>query len=185
MPFTSWSGFIAHIVSLLAGDWIMLIYKGGDSYGRHCSGEKRRAVIMISCKRGVTAVSDTWGERASGGCQTNGCLWAEGFGGDSELASCVWCPAAPTVIKLSPGKVQCAWVCFHMTSLFPNAEFIQHYFWRAGKGAGVFLPLWNGQQCGLSGWGFPPQCWLHSADHVSHLKSCLCLSHNLQCYLET
>ncbi|KFW71548.1 Cation-dependent mannose-6-phosphate receptor [Pygoscelis adeliae] len=40
-------------------DWIMLIYKGGDSYGRHCSGEKRRAVIMISCKRGVTAVSDT------------------------------------------------------------------------------------------------------------------------------
>lgn len=36
----------------------MLIYKGGDSYGRHCSGEKRRAVIMISCKRGVTAVSD-------------------------------------------------------------------------------------------------------------------------------
>ncbi|KFR13346.1 Cation-dependent mannose-6-phosphate receptor [Opisthocomus hoazin] len=36
-------------------DWIMLIYKGGDSYGRHCSGEKRRAVIMISCKRGVTA----------------------------------------------------------------------------------------------------------------------------------
>ncbi|KFV96530.1 Cation-dependent mannose-6-phosphate receptor [Fulmarus glacialis] len=39
-------------------DWIMLIYKGGDSYGRHCSGEKRRAVIMISCKRGVTAEQD-------------------------------------------------------------------------------------------------------------------------------
>ncbi|KAM6095002.1 cation-dependent mannose-6-phosphate receptor isoform 4-T6 [Chlamydotis macqueenii] len=38
-------------------DWIMLIYKGGDSYGSHCSGEKRRAVIMISCKRGVTASS--------------------------------------------------------------------------------------------------------------------------------
>ncbi|NWH73714.1 MPRD protein, partial [Piaya cayana] len=38
-------------------DWIMLIYKGGDSYGSHCSGEKRRAVIMISCKRGVTANS--------------------------------------------------------------------------------------------------------------------------------
>ncbi|NXW49928.1 MPRD protein, partial [Nyctiprogne leucopyga] len=38
-------------------DWIMLIYKGGDSYGTHCSGEKRRAVIMISCKRGVTASS--------------------------------------------------------------------------------------------------------------------------------
>ncbi|KAM6309710.1 cation-dependent mannose-6-phosphate receptor [Podargus strigoides] len=36
-------------------DWIMLIYKGGDSYGRHCSGEKRKAVIMISCKRGVAA----------------------------------------------------------------------------------------------------------------------------------
>ncbi|NXC13821.1 MPRD protein, partial [Corythaeola cristata] len=38
-------------------DWIMLIYKGGDSYGTHCSGEKRRAAIMISCKRGVTASS--------------------------------------------------------------------------------------------------------------------------------
>ncbi|KFV87634.1 Cation-dependent mannose-6-phosphate receptor [Struthio camelus australis] len=38
-------------------DWIMLIYKGGDSYGRHCSGEKRRAVIMISCKQGITASS--------------------------------------------------------------------------------------------------------------------------------
>uniref|UniRef100_A0A493TDE9 Cation-dependent mannose-6-phosphate receptor n=1 Tax=Anas platyrhynchos platyrhynchos TaxID=8840 RepID=A0A493TDE9_ANAPP len=38
-------------------DWIMLIYKGGDSYGTHCSGEKRRAVIMISCKRGVMASS--------------------------------------------------------------------------------------------------------------------------------
>ncbi|XP_064904495.1 cation-dependent mannose-6-phosphate receptor [Columba livia] len=38
-------------------DWIMLIYKGGDSYGSHCSSEKRRAVIMISCKQGVTASS--------------------------------------------------------------------------------------------------------------------------------
>ncbi|KFU93665.1 Cation-dependent mannose-6-phosphate receptor [Chaetura pelagica] len=38
-------------------DWIMLIYKGGDSYGTHCSGEKRRAVIMISCKQGATARS--------------------------------------------------------------------------------------------------------------------------------
>lgn len=47
----------------------MLIYKGGDSYGRHCSGEKRRAVIMISCKRGVMAVSDTQGRRGAG-CQT-------------------------------------------------------------------------------------------------------------------
>lgn len=48
----------SYILSLFTGDWIMLIYKGGDSYGRHCSGEKRRAVIMISCKRGITAVSD-------------------------------------------------------------------------------------------------------------------------------
>lgn len=52
-------GFAAYIVPLLEGDWIMLIYKGGDSYGSHCSSEKRRAVIMISCKQGVTAVSDT------------------------------------------------------------------------------------------------------------------------------
>lgn len=58
LAFASWSGFAAYILSLFTGDWIMLIYKGGDSYGRHCSGEKRRAVIMISCKRGITAVSD-------------------------------------------------------------------------------------------------------------------------------
>lgn len=59
----------------------MLIYKGGDSYGRHCSGEKRRAVIMISCKRGVTAVSDTWGERASGGCRPMAGCEQRGFEG--------------------------------------------------------------------------------------------------------
>ncbi|XP_067392786.1 cation-dependent mannose-6-phosphate receptor isoform X2 [Emydura macquarii macquarii] len=36
-------------------DWIMLIYKGGDSYGSHCSGEKRKAMIMISCNRKTLA----------------------------------------------------------------------------------------------------------------------------------
>uniref|UniRef100_A0A8C8VLD0 Cation-dependent mannose-6-phosphate receptor n=1 Tax=Pelusios castaneus TaxID=367368 RepID=A0A8C8VLD0_9SAUR len=40
-------------------DWIMLIYKGGDSYGSHCSGEKRKAMIMISCNRKTLAAGFT------------------------------------------------------------------------------------------------------------------------------
>lgn len=62
------------------------------------------------------------------------------------------------------------------------AEFIQHYFGRAGKGAGLFLPLWDGQQCGLSSWRFPPQRWLYSTDHVSHWKSSSCPSQSLHSY---
>ncbi|XP_048882271.1 cation-dependent mannose-6-phosphate receptor [Brienomyrus brachyistius] len=36
-------------------DWVMLIYKNGSSYDRHCSSEGRKAIIMISCKPGVLA----------------------------------------------------------------------------------------------------------------------------------
>ncbi|XP_029359969.1 cation-dependent mannose-6-phosphate receptor [Echeneis naucrates] len=32
-------------------DWVMLIYGNGDTYKGHCSKEKRRAIIMISCDR--------------------------------------------------------------------------------------------------------------------------------------
>ncbi|KAL7394073.1 hypothetical protein ABVT39_020064 [Epinephelus coioides] len=30
-------------------DWVMLIYRDGDRYDQHCSKEKRRAMVMISC----------------------------------------------------------------------------------------------------------------------------------------
>ncbi|XP_029959045.1 cation-dependent mannose-6-phosphate receptor [Salarias fasciatus] len=32
-------------------DWVMLIYRNGDKYNQHCSGEMRNAFIMISCDR--------------------------------------------------------------------------------------------------------------------------------------
>ncbi|KAG7237594.1 hypothetical protein INR49_032040 [Caranx melampygus] len=32
-------------------DWVMLIYGNGDTYQQHCSQEKRRAIVMISCDR--------------------------------------------------------------------------------------------------------------------------------------
>ncbi|XP_019948655.1 cation-dependent mannose-6-phosphate receptor isoform X2 [Paralichthys olivaceus] len=35
------------------GDWVMLIYRNGDTYNVHCSKEKRKAFIMISCNRKV------------------------------------------------------------------------------------------------------------------------------------
>ncbi|XP_015265430.1 PREDICTED: cation-dependent mannose-6-phosphate receptor [Gekko japonicus] len=32
-------------------EWILLIYKGGESYGSHCGNEKRKAMVMITCNR--------------------------------------------------------------------------------------------------------------------------------------
>lgn len=76
-------------------DWIMLIYKGGDSYGSHCHGEKRKAMIMISCNRktladGFTLLSE---ERE----KEQDCLYL--FEMDSKLA----CP--PEDSHLSIGSI--------------------------------------------------------------------------------
>ncbi|XP_053896307.1 cation-dependent mannose-6-phosphate receptor isoform X1 [Malaclemys terrapin pileata] len=76
-------------------DWIMLIYKGGDSYGSHCHGEKRKAMIMISCNRktlssGFTLLSE---ERE----KEQECLYL--FEMDSSLA----CP--PEDSHLSIGSI--------------------------------------------------------------------------------
>ncbi|XP_074858384.1 cation-dependent mannose-6-phosphate receptor [Carettochelys insculpta] len=76
-------------------DWIMLIYKGGDSYGSHCRGEKRKAMIMISCNRktiadGFTLLSE---ERE----KEQDCLYL--FEMDSSLA----CP--PEDSHLSIGSI--------------------------------------------------------------------------------
>ncbi|XP_053159003.1 cation-dependent mannose-6-phosphate receptor isoform X2 [Hemicordylus capensis] len=38
-----------HIVG--GSKWIILTYKGGDSYNNHCGNEKRKAIIMITCNR--------------------------------------------------------------------------------------------------------------------------------------
>ncbi|XP_037532537.1 cation-dependent mannose-6-phosphate receptor [Nematolebias whitei] len=37
-------------------DWVMLIYGGGEKYDSHCNGEKRRAIIMISCNKNIVMV---------------------------------------------------------------------------------------------------------------------------------
>lgn len=36
-------------------DWVMLIYRDGDNYDQHCSKEKRKAMVMISCDRKTDA----------------------------------------------------------------------------------------------------------------------------------
>ncbi|KAG1940051.1 cation-dependent mannose-6-phosphate receptor [Pimephales promelas] len=35
--------------AIKGSDWILLIYEGGKNYDNHCSGEARKAMIMISC----------------------------------------------------------------------------------------------------------------------------------------
>ncbi|XP_041844454.1 cation-dependent mannose-6-phosphate receptor [Melanotaenia boesemani] len=37
--------------ALGGSDWVMLIYNDGEPYDSHCSSEKRKAIIMISCNR--------------------------------------------------------------------------------------------------------------------------------------
>uniref|UniRef100_A0A673AGD5 MRH domain-containing protein n=1 Tax=Sphaeramia orbicularis TaxID=375764 RepID=A0A673AGD5_9TELE len=34
-------------------DWVMLIYRNGEKYDKHCSQESRRAIVMITCDRNV------------------------------------------------------------------------------------------------------------------------------------
>ncbi|XP_047454163.1 cation-dependent mannose-6-phosphate receptor [Mugil cephalus] len=34
-------------------DWVMLMYTSGEKYNEHCSGENRKAYIMISCDRNI------------------------------------------------------------------------------------------------------------------------------------
>lgn len=42
--------------TVLAGDWVMLIYEKGDAYDAHCSKEMRKAIFMISCNRKIDVV---------------------------------------------------------------------------------------------------------------------------------
>lgn len=76
----------AHFPCPSSGNWIMLIYKGGDEYDNHCGMEQRRAVVMISCSRhtlavrhpGATSLESRWegwpevGENFRRGQETSG-----------------------------------------------------------------------------------------------------------------
>ncbi|KAJ8287817.1 hypothetical protein COCON_G00004760 [Conger conger] len=76
-------------------DWVMLIYKKGENYGDHCGKEPRKAIIMISCERGVSAgeLSVVAEERD----KNNDCFYL------FELDSSAVCPAIPS--HLSVGSV--------------------------------------------------------------------------------
>lgn len=76
-------------------DWVMLIYKNGASYTEHCGKEDRKAIIMISCERGVPAgeLSVVVEERE----KLNNCFYL------FELDSSAVCPEIPS--HLSTGSV--------------------------------------------------------------------------------
>lgn len=76
-------------------DWVMLIYRNGSKYDTHCSTEKRKAIIMISCNRKVpvgdlsVVLEDRDKERD--------CFYL------FELDSSAVCPALPS--QLSAGSI--------------------------------------------------------------------------------
>ncbi|XP_041758695.1 cation-dependent mannose-6-phosphate receptor-like [Coregonus clupeaformis] len=76
-------------------DWVMLIYSNGTKYEGHCSKEMRKAIVMISCNRGVemgkleVVLEDRERERD--------CFYL------FELDSSAVCPALPS--QLSAGSI--------------------------------------------------------------------------------
>ncbi|XP_076844606.1 cation-dependent mannose-6-phosphate receptor [Brachyhypopomus gauderio] len=76
-------------------DWVMLIYKGGETYDGHCSQEERRAIIMISCNRNTLAgqLSVVLENRD----RNKECFYL------FELDSSAVCPVIPS--KLSAGSI--------------------------------------------------------------------------------
>ncbi|KAF6120188.1 mannose-6-phosphate receptor, cation dependent [Phyllostomus discolor] len=78
-----------------SGNWIMLIYKGGDEYDNHCGREQRRAVVMISCNRHTLA--DNFNPVSEERGKVQDCFYL--FEMDSSLA------CSPEVSHLSVGSV--------------------------------------------------------------------------------
>ncbi|KAM9723981.1 cation-dependent mannose-6-phosphate receptor [Menidia menidia] len=50
-PITTVIGRYESTKVIAGSDWVMLIYSDGDSYDTHCSKEKRKSIVMISCSR--------------------------------------------------------------------------------------------------------------------------------------
>uniref|UniRef100_V9KUF3 Cation-dependent mannose-6-phosphate receptor n=1 Tax=Callorhinchus milii TaxID=7868 RepID=V9KUF3_CALMI len=88
-------------------DWVMLIYNGGDVYGEHCDGERRKAIIMISCQPGVLAAGFVvvLEERE----KISDCFYL------FELDSYTVCPSISH--QLSPGSIMLI-VCFVLLFLY-------------------------------------------------------------------
>lgn len=76
-------------------DWIMLIYKGGEKYDKHCTQEERKAMIMVSCNRSavVPQLTVILEQRD----RLLGCFYL------FELDSVALCPVTPS--KLSAGSI--------------------------------------------------------------------------------
>ncbi|KAG7469314.1 hypothetical protein MATL_G00127760 [Megalops atlanticus] len=76
-------------------DWVMLVYRNGTAYGKHCGGEDRKAIIMISCERGLAAgpLSVVVEERD----KLNNCFYL------FEIDSSAVCPPIPS--QLSVGSI--------------------------------------------------------------------------------
>ncbi|KAM9405136.1 cation-dependent mannose-6-phosphate receptor isoform 1-T1 [Salvelinus alpinus] len=76
-------------------DWVMLIYSNGTKYDAHCSKEMRKAIVMISCNRGVEMgkLEVVLEERE----RDTDCFYL------FELDSSAVCPALPS--QLSAGSI--------------------------------------------------------------------------------
>ncbi|XP_014009704.1 cation-dependent mannose-6-phosphate receptor [Salmo salar] len=76
-------------------DWVMLIYSNGTKYDTHCSKEMRKAIVMISCNRGVEMgkLEVVLEERE----RERDCFYL------FELDSSAVCPALPS--QLSAGSI--------------------------------------------------------------------------------
>ncbi|CAB1334467.1 unnamed protein product [Coregonus sp. 'balchen'] len=76
-------------------DWVMLIYSNGTRYDGHCSKEMRKAIVMISCNRGVEMgkLEVVLEERE----RERDCFYL------FELDSSAVCPALPS--QLSAGSI--------------------------------------------------------------------------------
>lgn len=81
--------------AIAGSDWVMLIYGKGEPYDKHCSGEKRRALVMISCDRNVAA--GTLSVVLENRNRSEECFYL------FELDSSAVCPELPS--KLSAGSV--------------------------------------------------------------------------------
>lgn len=74
-------------------DWVMLIYRNGEKYDAHCSGEMRKAIIMISCDKTKDDLKVVLEDRD----KEHDCFYL------FELDSSLMCP--PVESQLSAGSI--------------------------------------------------------------------------------
>ncbi|KAI1885815.1 hypothetical protein AGOR_G00207670 [Albula goreensis] len=118
-------------------DWVMLIYTDGSAYGEHCNKEKRRAIVMISCERGITAgdLSVVEEERE----KLNNCFYL------FELDSSAVCPLIPS--HLSAGSILLI-VGFSLLAVYLIGGFLYQRLVVGAKGMEQFPHLTFWQEIG-------------------------------------